>query len=201
MVTSKIQETVQEIFQFVEEDGKMTAFSSTRVSLQKDRLYELLEELEAQIPEEVKRYQKVINNRDGIIKDAEAKAKQILEDAKKEKENIVSGSDIVREAYAKANEIVSEASAQAEKMLIDAHNDSDQIRTGALAYTEDMLDSLENLIGSVYDTTNKQFAALSDNLGQYLNTVIANKKELGLEPASDDDTYSQYSNDSGFDEA
>lgn len=201
MVTSKIQETVQEIFQFVEDDGKMTAFSSTRVSLQKDRLYELLEELEHQIPDEVKRYQKVINNRDGIIKDAEAKAKLILEDAKKEKENIVSGSDIVREAYAKANEIVSEASKQAEKMLMDARNDSDQIRTGALAYTEDMLDSLENLIGSAYETTNKQFASLSDNLGQYLNTVIANKKELGLQPPSEDDTYNPYPEDSGFEEA
>lgn len=188
MVTSKIQETVQEIFQFVEEDGKMTAFSSTRVSLQKDRLYELLEELDHQIPDEVKRYQKVLNNRDGIIKDAEAKAKQILEDAKKEKDNIVSGSDIVRDAYAKANEIISDASRQAEKMLMDAKNDSDQIRTGALSYTEDLLDSLENLIGSAYDNTNKQFSTLSDTLGQYLNTVIANRKELGLQPA-DDGTY------------
>lgn len=197
MVTSKIQETVQEIFQFVEEDGKMTAFSSTRVSLQKDRLYELLEELDQQIPDEVKRYQKVLNNRDGIIKDAEAKAKQILEDAKKEKENIVSESDIVRQAYEKANEIVSEASNQAQKMLRDAKNDSDQIRTGALAYTEDLLESLENLIGSAYDNTNKQYSALSDTLGQYLNTVIANKKELGLEPG-DDGTYEDYPEESSY---
>ena len=66
----------------------------------------LLRELRMKTPDEIKRYQKIIANRDAILADAKAKADAMIEEAQVQTTELVSEHEIMQQAYAQANEIV-----------------------------------------------------------------------------------------------
>ena len=83
MASNNIQNLVDEIFEFVEEYGRTPFGSSNKVTLPKDQLYLLLDELEKTIPKEMERFQKTYNQRDAIIQDAEKRLPRLLQKRKK----------------------------------------------------------------------------------------------------------------------
>ena len=48
--------------------------STTKIVVNKEEIEELLRELRLKTPDEIKRYQKIISNKDAILEDAQAKA-------------------------------------------------------------------------------------------------------------------------------
>ena len=76
---SRIEQLIDEIEEFVE-SCKPQPFSQTKIIVPKDELFELLTELRLKTPDEIKRYQKIIANKDKIINDAQAQAERILEE-------------------------------------------------------------------------------------------------------------------------
>ena len=78
---------------------------------------ELLTELRLKTPEEIKRYQKIIANKDAILSDAQAKADEIIAQAQIQTNELVSEHQIMQQAYAQANEVVSIATNQAQEIL------------------------------------------------------------------------------------
>jgi hypothetical protein len=81
MGASRIEQLIEDIYEFVE-SCRMQPLSSTKVIVPKDELYDLLDELRLRTPDEIKRYQKIISNRDAIIADAEQKADAMLRQTK-----------------------------------------------------------------------------------------------------------------------
>ena len=77
MSASKIELLIEEIIEFVE-NCKSSTFNSSRVVVPKDQLYDLLDELHLRLPDEIKKYQKIIANRDKILSDAQQKADTML---------------------------------------------------------------------------------------------------------------------------
>ena len=72
-MASRIEQIIEEIEEYI--DGcKYQALSSSKIIVNKDELEELLNELRSKTPEEIKRYQKIISNKDAILADAQAKA-------------------------------------------------------------------------------------------------------------------------------
>ena len=63
---SRIEQLIDEIEEFVE-SCKPQPFSQTKIIVPKDELFELLTELRLKTPDEIKRYQKIIANKDKII--------------------------------------------------------------------------------------------------------------------------------------
>ena len=63
---SKIEQLIGEIEEFI--DGcKLQPFSSTKIVVDKAQLEDLLVELRHRTPDEIKKYQKILNNKDAII--------------------------------------------------------------------------------------------------------------------------------------
>ena len=77
MQDSRIEQKIEDIYGFVE-SCKMQSFSTTKVIVPKNDLYDLLDDLRRDVPEEIKRYRKMLNQRDAILEDAERKASAIL---------------------------------------------------------------------------------------------------------------------------
>ena len=72
-MSSKMEQIIEEIEEYI--DGcKYQALSSSKIIVNKDELEELLNELRSKTPEEIKRYQKIISNKEAILADAQAKA-------------------------------------------------------------------------------------------------------------------------------
>ena len=89
-MSSRIEQIIEEIEEFVE-SCKYQPLSTTKIVVNKEELEELLRELRLKTPDEIKRYQKIISNKDAILADAQAKADSLIAEAQaKTKEMAVS---------------------------------------------------------------------------------------------------------------
>ena len=141
-MSSKIEQIIDEIEEFIEE-CKFQPFSSTNIVVNKEEIEELIAELRNKTPEEIKRYQKIISNKEAILADAQQKADQIIAQAQVETTQLVSEHQIMQQAYAQANEVVMIATKQAQEILDNATNEANNIRLYAMSYTDDKLKALE----------------------------------------------------------
>ncbi len=207
MGASRIEQLIEDIYEFVE-SCRMQPLSTTKVIVPKDELYDLLDELRLRTPDEIKRYQKIISNRDAIIADAEEKAAVIMAEAGEKAHSLVNDHEIMQQAYQQANDMVSKAAAEADRMIAEASNDANQIRSGALVYTEEMLSDVENILTNAYESSRAKYENLLSALKGNLDIVINNRNELlnsGQEyPAEGSETVStneEYADDDfNFDE-
>ncbi len=177
MMVNRIDQVIDEIYEFVE-GCKPTTFSPNKVAVPKEELYDLLDELRVRTPDEIKRYQKIIANRDSIIAAAEEKAESIIEDAKAKARQLVSEHEIMQQAYARANEMVSAAGSEADEMLKSANSDADQIRTGALNYANDIMTDMERILAEAYEATRSRAEGLIAVLKENYEVVATNRNEL-----------------------
>ena len=139
---------------------------------------ELLSELRTKIPEEIKRYQKIISNKEAILADAQTKADAIIAQAQVKTDELVSEHQIMQQAYAQANEVVMIATKQAQEILDNATNDANNIRMGAMQYTDDILKNLENTISHSMEAAKSRHDSYINSLQGFLDVVTANRAEL-----------------------
>ena len=117
-MSSRIEQIIEEIEEYVE-SCKYQPLSTTKIIVNKEEIEELLRELRLKTPDEIKRYQKIISNKDAILQDAQSKADNIIEDTKKQVKEMVKESEVMQQAYAQANETINSANQQAQA-IVDA---------------------------------------------------------------------------------
>ena len=118
-MSSRIEQIIEEIEEYID-SCKFQPLSTTKIIVNKDQMDELLRELRMKTPDEIKRYQKIIANKDAILADARAKAESMLEEAQIHTNELVSEHEIMQQAYAQANDIVTSATEQAQEILDNA---------------------------------------------------------------------------------
>ena len=79
-MSSRIEQVIDEIEEYIE-GCKPKFMSSTEIIVNKDEIDELLRELRMKTPDEIKRYQKIISNKEAILNDAKAKAEALINEA------------------------------------------------------------------------------------------------------------------------
>ena len=148
-MSSKIEQLIDEIEEYI--DGCKPQFmSSTNIIVNKDEIEELLRELRMRTPEEIKRYQKIISNKEAILNDARTKAENMI----------------------------SEATAQAQAILDNATMEANALKSAAMQYMDDMLAHLENVITSASQTAATHYDNLLGSLNQYQEIIQSNRSEL-----------------------
>lgn len=177
MQDSRIEQKIEDIYGFVE-SCKMQSFSTTKVVVPKNDLYDLLDDLRRDVPEEIKRYRKMLNQRDAILEDAERKAAAILSDAQEQYSALVEEHSIMQEAYQQAEATVQQANAEAEAIVANARKQADEIGSGAIYYTTDLLNMAEKVIARAYESTVNNSKALETALSGHLEIIRQNRAEL-----------------------
>lgn len=178
-MSSRIEQIIEEIEEYVE-SCKYQPLSTTKIVVNKEELEELLRELRLKTPDEIKRYQKIISNKDAILADAQTKADNIIEDTKRQVQEMVKESEVMQQAYAQANEIVTQATAQAQEIIDNATRDANEIRIGAIQYTDDLLANAESIIGHTLDSYTTKYDGLINSLQECYDTVRSNRAELEI---------------------
>ena len=182
-MSSRIEQLIDEIEEYIE-GCKPKFMSSTEIIVNKDEIDELLRELRMKTPDEIKRYQKIISNKEAILNDAKAKAEALINEATVHTNELINEHEIMQQAYAQANEIVTQATAQAQEILDNATLDANTIRVGAIQYTDDLLANAESIIGHTLDSYTTKYDGLINSLQECYDTVRSNRSEL--EVPSDD---------------
>ena len=123
---SRIEQVISDIEAYLD-DCKFQPFSNTKIIVDKDQLEDMLAELRLKTPEEIKKYQKIINNKEAILNDAKEQADAILDAAKVQTEELINEHEIMQRAYAQANQLIEQATAQAQSILDNATEDANSI--------------------------------------------------------------------------
>ncbi len=185
-MSSRIEEIIEEIEEYID-SCKPSAFSSSKIVVNRDELESLLEELRTKTPEEIKRYQKIISNKEAILADAQNKADAIIAQAQIQTNELVSEHQIMQQAYAQANEVVMIATKNAQDMLDKATEDANNIRLSAISYTDELLQSVETVLVNSMDTTRARTDSYLATMQGFLDVVTANRRELSTDGAESEE--------------
>ena len=176
-MTSRIEQIIEEIEEYI--DGcNYSPLSKKNIVVNKEELEELLRELRMKTPDEIKRYQKMLANKDAILADAQAKAEAIVNQANLQLTEMISEQEIMKQAYAQANAVVEAATAQAQEILNSAVTDANEIRMGAMQYTDSMLANMQSIIQNTMESYNSRYASLINSLNGYYEMIAENRQEL-----------------------
>ena len=180
-MASAIEDIIDELEEYIDSCKPSSIFSDTKIVVNRDDIDGLLEELRRKTPDEIRRYQKIISNQEAILANAQAKADQIIAEAQITTNELVSEHQIMQQAYAQANEVVMIATKQAQEMLDAATKDANEIRSGAIAYTDELLKSIQNILSASIDTTRANNDNFVRKMQGYLDVVVSNRTELAPE--------------------
>ena len=138
----------------------------------------MLRELRMKTPDEIKRYQKIITNKEAILNDARAKAEALIKDATVQTTELINEHEIMQQAYAQANEVVRMATMQAQDILNNATLEANSVKTSAMQYLDEMLANLESAMTATLATTTEHYESFYNTINGYNETVRANRAEL-----------------------
>lgn len=185
---SRIEQLISEIEEYID-SCKFQALSNSKIIVNKEELEELLVELRLRIPDEIKKYQKIISQQETILNEAQAQADAMLDDAKKQADSMVAQAseqtseminehEIMQRAYAHADEVVQQANYQAQAIVDAAVNDANGIRQSSIQYTDDMLRSLQTIINHSMEGAKGRFDAFMASMQSSYDIVSSNRNEL-----------------------
>lgn len=197
-MSSRIEQIIEEIEEYID-SCKFQPLSSTKIVVNKEELEELLRELRMKTPDEIKRYQKIISNKDAILEDAQTKADAIIAEANAQAQKIVSESEVMQIALQQSNQLIEETNAQAQEIMDRATEDSNNIRRSALRYTDEMLENLENIMSHTIEAAGTKYSNFINSIQSCYDIVNKNRSELS--PETEPSHYSAPENEDGAQES
>ncbi|MCB6611479.1 vacuolar family H+-ATPase subunit H [[Clostridium] symbiosum] len=174
---SRIEQIITEIEDYID-SCKYQALSNAKILVNKEEIEELLVELRLRIPEEIKKYQKIISNQDAILQEARAQADAMVAEATAQTNELVNEHEIMQRAYSEANSIIEQANAQAQAIVDGAVIEANNIRQGSVQYTDDMLRSLQTIIKHSMEGAQGRFDAYMSSMQSSFDIVSSNRNEL-----------------------
>jgi len=98
----------------------------------KEEIYDILDQMRATIPEEIKQARWIVKERQEMLAEAKRESERIVKESQDEQSRLISEETVVRQAERQAEEIVEDARARER-----------EIRLGAEDYADDILNTLE----------------------------------------------------------
>ena len=176
-MSSKIEQVIGEIEDFIA-DCKYQTFSNTNIIVDKERMDELLRDLRMRTPDEIKRYQKIISNKEAILQDAREKADAMLAVAQAETDRMVGENEIMQQAFAQAGEVTRQATEQAQQIIDMATIEANNIKQSAMEYTYGQLQMMQDIITHAIGTAEAKYGDLVARLKECENVINTNRSQL-----------------------
>src|ERR1700684_1829207 len=104
---------------------------SDSVRVDKEEIYDILDQMRATIPEEIKQARWIIKERQEMLAEAKKEAERIIKEARERQERLVGEEEITKQAERGAEDIIE-----------DARACEREIRLGAEDYADDILNTL-----------------------------------------------------------
>lgn len=116
--------------------------------------FEIIDQMRVSVPQELRRADELLENRESVMVAAAADAERIREEAREQ------GARLLDE-----HEIIAAAKAEAERIRAQAQMDGEQARIGADEYALDVLSDLESRLSALLRTTSNGLASLKRRQG------------------------------------
>jgi len=136
------------------------------VVVDEDRMLELIDQMRIAIPEEVKKAQQVMAQRDRVMAQAQEEANRTLQIAREKADQMLQKDMIMQEAQRRADQIVSQGRAEAEASRADADN-----------YVIDTLMQLQEQIAKLGNQVNNGIRVVQEEQMRKVTGSVSEKLE------------------------
>ncbi len=131
------------------------------VMVDEDRMLDIIDQMRIAIPEEVKKAQQLLGQRDRVLAQAQEEANRTLELARQKADQLVSKDMVVQEAQRRADQVLAQARAEAENTRADADDYVIQSLTQLQEELERITNQVNNGIRTVKDEQARRAPASS----------------------------------------
>ncbi len=131
-------------------NSKRVVFTN-KCLIEEDELVRLIDDIRQQWPSALKEAEEITLNREKIINDAQAEAKNIIEQAKAYAQKKVSEDEITKAAKVKAEDILNKT-----------HNHSEEVRNGSIQYADQVFDHMTLYMQNIMSTIQAAKNGLKD---------------------------------------
>ena len=174
---SKIQQIIEELETYVRECKSPTFGGSGKIICEKSAIEDFLEDLRESTPEEIKKYQKIISQKDMILADAKSQSNAFIADAKKQAQKMVDEHEIVISAQNEAKEILAAANEDAARIREEAQEEVEEYRRGIISYADETLSGLQAIVQDAIAEQEDRSASLISNLKAVEEKILADRQE------------------------
>lgn len=168
MEEKDVQRLLDMLYGMIDE-AKNAAFSSDKCVISRDEALDLLDEIRAKLPVELKKAQELIQAREEYVLAAKKEVEKLRQQAMMEAKNIVSNSETLQQARQRSNEIIRRAEERSKELYHAANT-----------YTEDALRRTEEAIQMALDEVKEsrvRFRSVSAEKMQETKEQLAGTKK------------------------
>jgi cell division septum initiation protein DivIVA len=141
------------------------------VIVDEDRMLEIIDQMRISIPEEVKKAQQVLAQRDRVLAQAQEEANRTVKIAKDKGDEIISRDAIVDGAQARAEQIIAQARADAEALRLEADD-----------YIIEALSALEAELNRLLNQARNGIAKLNVEKQRFVEKAVDDPPEIEDQP-------------------
>lgn len=120
-----------------------------KLAVDEDRVLELIDQMRVSIPEEVKKAQQILNQRDKILAQAQEEAQRTVQIAQEKATQMVERETLVEQAKLRAQDVIRQAEGEAEGIRADADDYVLDVLTRLEAETAKSLNQIRNGINKL----------------------------------------------------
>ncbi len=157
-MASGVEELLDILYEMIDE-AKGVPLSSEKCMIERDRALDLLDDVRAQFPMELKEAKKLLANRTDYINAAKREAEAIKKQAAEEARQMVAEDQLLTQARQKSSE-----------MIRVAEERSRELRRAANEYCEDALRRTEEAVSEAYEEIKQSRARFRAAAGQAISS-------------------------------
>lgn len=139
MSNTNVEDIIGSLYDLVQ-DARSMPLSADKCVIERDRVLDMLDEIIAQLPSELKQSRTIVESRNELINQARREAETILRQAQDQAKQLVTQEAVYLEAQARGEELIAQA-----------QNRANQLRKACNDYMDDALRQTEETIANALE--------------------------------------------------
>ena len=171
-MNNNLEELITALYDMIQ-DAKSVPLSSEKCIIERDKALDMLDDLSALLPAELKQARTIVASREELVSQARREAEVIIRNAKAEAEKLVEQEAIYQQTLAKCQEMAQANMAECDERTRKTEETMAQIKDASFGYVDNSLRQTEETIlkalNEVRDTRSK-----FQNITKPMSAVDAN---------------------------
>ena len=140
-----LEELITSLYDMIQ-DAKSVPLSSEKCIIERDKALDMLDDLSAQLPGELKQARTIVASREELISQARREAENIIRNAHAEAEKLIEHEVIYQQTLAKCQEMAKANMAECEERIRQTEEQMEQIKAASFGYVDNSLRQTEETI-------------------------------------------------------
>ena len=149
-MNNNLEELITALYDMIQ-DAKSVPLSSDKCILERDKALDMLDDLSAQLPSELKQARTIVASRDELIAQARGEAKNVVAAAHEEAAKLVEKEVIYQQTFQKCQEMAEANKEECEARIRQTEATMEQIKSASFGYVDNSLRQTEETIQKALD--------------------------------------------------